>query len=358
MNDYKAELTAMSAGDWGKVLAGFDDACIEQTYEYSAARVGADRLRHLVVHRAGAPVAATQIVLMDPPVLPGGVAFVKFGPVWRGNARAPDASDLAAAARLLRAQLVDEQGLMLRLMPPAYPGLTELTEQTLQANQFSLTPIDHAERYFIDLSRELPQLRENLKPKWRYHLKRAEQRGMSVSRSNDMNDLVPFAELYRQMRRRKAFVEGPTPENLPALFAELPPATMPQIFMCSHDGDIVAGAIIATIGDTAVYLFGASNEQGAALRAGYYLHWHAMQWLQTTACRWYDLGGDCGDTGLRRFKSGLAGKAAVTPALPGYFDAQGSLPSRLAGQLAFGLRDATSSARQWFARQMASRSLF
>ena len=200
------------------------------------------------------------------------------------------------------------------------------------------TPVNDAERYFLDLSKPPAQLRRELKSKWRYNLKRAEQRGLTVTRSTDTEDLEAFCGLYKVMRSRTGFDEGPPPKKLPALFADLPSATMPQIFLCRHDDEAVSSAIIATLGDTAVYLFGASSAQGAALGAGYHLHWQAIQWLQTTGCRWYDLGGDCDDTGLRQFKSGLIGRTGARPELPGYFDAQGSWPSRMAGRLAFGLR--------------------
>jgi len=339
VSNYDAEFTALSGADWDDVLLSFDDACIEQSFEYTAARAGAKRLRHHIVRRDGEIVAATQVVVIDPRLFPGGVAFVKFGPLWRSHDRAPDADDLNAAARLLHDELVVRRGLTLRLMPPASPGQAANIEQALTAAQFARTPVNDAERYFVDLAKPPAQLRNQLKSKWRYNLKRAEQRDLTVTRSTDVRDLETFCGLYKLMRSRKGFDEGPAPKKLPALFADLPPSTMPQIFLCRHGDDAVSGAVIATLGDTAVYLFGASSAEGAALGAGYHLHWQAIQWLQTTGCRWYDLGGDCDDTGLRQFKSGLIGRAGAKPELPGYFDAQGSWPSRVAGRLAFGLRN-------------------
>ena len=48
-------------------------------------------------------------------------------------------------------------------------------------------------------------------------------------------------------------------------------------------------------GDTAVYLFGATNDAALPLRAGYFMHWRIIGWLrESTNARWYDLGGTDG----------------------------------------------------------------
>jgi hypothetical protein len=58
---------------------------------------------------------------------------------------------------------------------------------------------------------------------------------------------------------------------------------------------IVAGAIIITAGDRAVYLYGATNDRALPLRAGYFLHWYVIRWLRdNTRANWYDLGGTDG----------------------------------------------------------------
>jgi lipid II:glycine glycyltransferase (peptidoglycan interpeptide bridge formation enzyme) len=92
----------------------------------------------------------------------------------------------------------------------------------------------------------------------------------------------------------------------------------------------IAGAVISALGDTADYLFGASNTKGLELDAGYYMQWEVITWLNNQKVSWYDLGGSCDNAGLRQFKSGLIGKSGVEGMLPGEFDCCESSPSRIA----------------------------
>jgi hypothetical protein len=67
--------------------------------------------------------------------------------------------------------------------------------------------------------------------------------------------------------------------------------------------------VVAVCGDTAFYVFGATDDAALALNAGYALQWWIVEWLSTLPVRWYDLGGEALDAGLRQFKKGLVGKA-------------------------------------------------
>lgn len=65
--------------------------------------------------------------------------------------------------------------------------------------------------------------------------------------------------------------------------------------------------------------------------------------LHDQGVKWYDLGGNCGNDGLRQFKSGIVGKHGVIKPLPGNFDRCNSASSLVLAKLAFGLDDATAS---------------
>ena len=61
--------------------------------------------------------------------------------------------------------------------------------------------------------------------------------------------------------------------------------------LASKDGEDLAGIVIATVGGSAVYLFGATVEAGRRLRAGYFLTWEGIALSRARGLRWYDLGG-------------------------------------------------------------------
>ena len=334
----RVALETLSAEDWHEILLRFADARIEQSHIYAAVRAKKGRIRHLVVRDGEVPVAAAQIVERRLPLLGDRIAFVKYGPVWRRQESESGPGCLEAALRGLHERLVQKEGAMLRVMPSADPSSTDDCKDMLIALGFKRRPIDSPQRYLVDLALSDDELRASLKGKWRYNLKRAEARGLTFRTARGASAMQEFVTLHHGMRQRKNFAEPFDVEALPRL-AELPPPLCPRVLLCELDGRPVAGAVISMAGDTAAYLLGAMDEQGARLDAGYVLHWRAVTWLKRRSCRWYDLGGDCNDAGLRQFKSGMVGKQGRMANLPGYFDAAGSARAALLGRLAFGLRE-------------------
>ena len=71
------------------------------------------------------------------------------------------------------------------------------------------------------------------------------------------------------------------------------------------------GALVCSLmGDTAIYLLGATSEKAMELKAANFLQWQAMMWLKDRGARWYDLGGidPVANPGGYHFKSGLGGR--------------------------------------------------
>lgn len=337
-------LKTLSAEEWHRVLQSFSDSRIEQTLAYANLRAPRSTIRHLVLSEDSLPVAAAQIVARRVPLAGTWIMFVKNGPFWRPRTSEPQQARLNAILTALHERLVQEEGAILRVMPAADPLAPDLLIDSMGALGFARTTIASPNRYYVDLALSEPELRASLKGKWRYNLRRAERHGMNVRLSDGTAAMRDFVQMHRSMQRRKSFAESFDVAMLPQL-AELPAALRPRLLVCEIDGGPVAAAVISISGDTAVYLFGAMNQRGAELDAGYVLHWQVLEWLKTTACRWYDLGGDCGDPGLRQFKSGLVGKMGRVVSMPGYFDAARTTGKALMGRAAFGLRDTAVAIR-------------
>src|SRR5690349_19413270 len=80
---FSTQVDGMDPGAWEEVLTGFDDATIYQSWAYGAVRWGAARVSHLVLRRDGEVVAAAQLRIARVPVLPLGVAYLRWGPLCR-----------------------------------------------------------------------------------------------------------------------------------------------------------------------------------------------------------------------------------------------------------------------------------
>ena len=80
-------------------------------------------------------------------------------------------------------------------------------------------------------------------------------------------------------------------------------------FLARTDGNAIGALVCSQMGDTAIYLLGATNEKAMELKAANFLHWRAMMWLKDRGARWYDLGGidSVANPGGYHFKIGFGG---------------------------------------------------
>ena len=121
------------------------------------------------------------------------------------------------------------------------------------------------------------------------------------------------------MEKRKNYANDSWKSFRDALATGVPRSIEPSIILVREKGEAIAGAVIGYIGDTAYYLYGATDDRAVALKAGFVMQWWIIDWLSRQNLKWYDLGGASGEDGLRQFKKGLTGKSGATAALPGEF---------------------------------------
>lgn len=63
------------------------------------------------------------------------------------------------------------------------------------------------------------------------------------------------------------------------------------LFMATHEGDMLAGIMVAAVGADAWYLYGASSDIKRNLMATYGVQWEAIRWARARGCQRYDLWG-------------------------------------------------------------------
>src|SRR5262249_19888703 len=86
-----------------------------------------------------------------------------------------------------------------------------------------------------------------------------------------------------------------------------------QIVLARQEGETCAGAIVSAIGDTGVYLFGATSETGMRVSASYLVQWEAVKTLKAHGLKYYDLNGidPVLNPGVYHFKKGLGGRQGL-----------------------------------------------
>ena len=201
---YTAEADRVDKSMWTRVLEGFDDANIFQTWSYAAARWGERSLNHVLLKQGAEVVAAVQVIVIRLPLLGAGMAYVKSGPLCQLRGRERNLQAFRQMLRVLRNIYVTRQGLLLRIFPNFLedgPAVLRsiLTEEGFERDQIP-GPCKTA---IIDLSYSREELRKSLKRTWRQNLARAETCGLKVIGGTSDELLEKFIALHRQMRTRK-----------------------------------------------------------------------------------------------------------------------------------------------------------
>jgi lipid II:glycine glycyltransferase (peptidoglycan interpeptide bridge formation enzyme) len=163
--------------------------------------------------------------------------------------------------------------------------------------------------FVLDLAPPIEELRKNLDKKWRNQLTRSEKNGLKIVAGNGTEEYRTFCRMYNQMWKRKAFETTVDVEEFGRLQEDLPKSHRMRILICEQDGLPVTGLVASAMGDSAIYLLGATSDDGLNAKGAYLLQWTLIQWLKENGFRSYDLGGIDPERnpGVYHFKSGLSG---------------------------------------------------
>ena len=296
---------------WATISKTFTDYNYEQSFEYAtrmAARAGASAL-FLMVHCEERLLAAASVRLKTFPLLGRGLAYISAGPMVQHRGCVWDVALIEAVLAALKRKLVDEEGHFLCLRLPVSPLIPEekacaiFTKLGFHATNWVrsyrtiISNIDASDRVLLS----------NFNSKWRTDLNFAQRAGLSIEQGSTEPIFRRFLKLFSQMRAAKDFAIDLYPE----FFFSLPPQSIGlEVLIAMKDGEDVAGHVLSLLGNTAVYLFGATNDMGRATKAGYLLNWKAMLLARDRGFGWYDLGGIDPRTnpGVYRFKKRTGGQ--------------------------------------------------
>lgn len=320
-------------------LANFADASLDQSTAFAHARWGRRDETALVLRKNDTVSALARAVVVRLPFLGGGIAHVKFGPVWRRRNHPPEPADYADAVRNLVKEYCEGRGLMLTIQPRPDPAFQAVETAILEEQGFvARPPGPDRTRYIVQIEPDPSARLAAIGTSWRRNLRKALNAGVVCSLAEGGAAVPAFAAMHAEMVARKNAAHGDRIDVLPSL-AGLSAPLRPLIFLSYLEGVPVAGAVVDIAGDPAQYLFGASSAKGLAVRAGYALHWQIIDYLSEQGFARYDLGGSAGDEGLARFKGGLVGSGSELLEMTGPFDRWIGGPAWLRGKIIYKLRD-------------------
>jgi hypothetical protein len=329
-NKYISEIDQIDRYHWNSLLPRFEDASVYQTWEYGSACWGERQISHFVLKADGDVVALAQVRIIRIPVIGTGVAYIRWGPLWRKRGGA-GVEVFEIAMRELRREYVEKRGLVLRVIPNAYSddAFADDVRSTLSAGRFGPAQDVSPYRTFrVDLSPSIDDLRAGLHQRWRNKLKNGEKAGLEISVGTSDEMYREFAVAYEEMMARKKFETTVDIYEFERIQASLPEDLKMTVLVCKKDGQVYNSLVVATGGDTGIYLLAATSNAGLAANGAFVLQWKAIELLNQRGIRWYDLGGANPDKnpGGYQFKSGMGGKETTQL---GRFDCEGKWLSRL-----------------------------
>lgn len=304
---------------WLELAASFADHNYRQTWDFgvrAAARVGATS-EHVALRDGARVLGIADVRVRRLPLVGGGIAYVTGGPLTRSGGF--DVERYAAAAAALREEYAGRRGLVLRIAAPVGPERwnREVAEALTRSGFQAAEGASSYRTMLLDVARSLGDIRRTLRQKWRNCLNRAERSSLTVRSCRDVEGLRAFRALFDEFVVRKGFHAPLGADFYGAVQADLPESERFHVLLAERDGRVVAGHLSSALGDTLVYLLGATAPEALPVNAAYLLQWRAIELARERGCAWYDLGGvdPEGNPGVHHFKEGLGG-SEVTAAGP------------------------------------------
>lgn len=303
---------------WGGHASSFEDYNYRHIWEFGtdcAARMGA-RSEHVAVLQDGEILGLADVRIKRVPVLRTGIAYINGGPLVRRNDER-DSDRLSLCLKALIDEYAGRRGMVLRVMTPVADAdwgnaVSGVFSDAGFLQSDSMRPY---RTFLLDIARPPEEVRRGMAQKWRNGLNQSEKRNISIRSGTSSEFFRTFCDLFSRFVERKQFEVDLTPAFYLAVHEQLPACDRFQITLAEIDGTVVAGHVASLLGDTSVYLLGASSDEGLRTKASYLLQWEAIKAAQQRGLKWYDLGGidPEGNPGVHHFKSGLCGDDVTAP---------------------------------------------
>jgi peptidoglycan pentaglycine glycine transferase (the first glycine) len=283
-------------------------------------------------------VAAAQVLRRGAPHVPQALAHLAYipkGPVldWTDQER----SEFFLTS--LNAYLRRHGALALRLDLPHIAGIPEAQLVVAQLKRFHAIPIQAIQplrSIVLDLAPDEQTLLAQMKEKWRYNVRLAMRKGITIRAATATDDVRAWYNIYQTTSERDQF--GIHSLDYYLRVWELFGTTgRIRLFLAEHNGRLLAGIFVALCAGEAIYMYGASNNEQRQLMPNYLLQWEAIRWAKQVGAHRYDFWGipatdNDGEAmaGVYRFKRGWGGQ--IVQYLGGYGIVYRRLLMRIARQ--------------------------
>lgn len=274
---------------WDDFVAASVCCNITQSYEWGelAPHLGAEALRVGVVDEQGQLCAAMLLLITRAPVLRRPYFYAARGPVIDD----PTSPAMTVLLDFVKAEARKRGAFMLKVEPSVPDGderwLAALKKQGFCPNPYA---VHVRNEWVLDLRPDEKALLAGMKEKWRYNIRLAGRKGVTVRKGDGQADLDTFYRLYEVTSERDQFFINNKKhyEDVMRLYRE---GDRAALFLAEYEGKAIAGIIVLRLGHWSWYMFGASSNEQRNLMPNHLLQWTAMQWARSHGCWYYNFRG-------------------------------------------------------------------
>lgn len=301
----------------------FDEFCargpkshILQSYEWGEVKryTGWEPIR-LVLEDEGEIVAAMTVLKRRIPVLGRAIFYAPRGPIADLSDRRVMGELITGVRRLAR----QHSAIFLKIDPDVEVGdaaaVATLRELGFRSNERGAN-FEGVQPKFVmrlALDKSLDDLLADMHHKWRYNIRLAERKGVTV-RVGTKADLRPWYRVLLETAVRDRFLVR-SYEYFERIWEQLVERGYARLFLAEYDGQLIAGTLAFLFGDKCWYIYGASSNAHRNVMPNYLLQWEMIKWAKASGCSLYDFRGVSGDLnpdnplyGLYRFKQGFGAR--------------------------------------------------
>lgn len=299
----------------------------------------------LLLCDAGQPRAAALVLFRRLP-LGRSIAYIPRGPV----AAPDDGAALAALWSAIHAEARRRGAIFLTVEPNWAEAMPDTARRLAPWGfQPSASHIQPPATILLDLRPEPDAILAQMKQKWRYNIRLAARKGVTV-RVGAAADFAVYGALMAETGERDGFGVRPADYYRDAWQHFQPHGS--RLLIAEFEGAPLAALVAFRHGHTAWYLYGASSNRERNRMPNHLLQWTAMLWAREAGASRYDFWGippevppdrelaeeeygSGGLWGVFRFKQGFGGQIVH---YPGAFDYVYSRPLFWAAQQAIARR--------------------
>lgn len=259
-------------------------------------------------------VAAAQVLRRSAPHVPlqvGYLAYLPKGPVLDWSDDALYDTFMFALNRYLKQHVA--LALHMEVGIETDEAESELVEERLSSLR-SARAIQPLRTILLDLAPDESTLMAQMKEKWRYNVRLATRKGVTVRVAETEKDVRAWYTLLQTTSIRDSFGIHTLDYYLHA-WQLLVVNGHARLLLAEHESQLLAGIFVNLFAHQAIYLYGASSNEQRHLMPNYLLQWEAIRWAKYCGATNYDFWGipesDAEDeamAGVYRFKRGWGGR--------------------------------------------------